>query len=493
MEFENDIFISYAHLDNRLVDEDKQEGWIDEFHRCLEIRVAEYSGEPPKIWRDPKIQGNDYFDEKIIENIPKTAILISVFSPRYIKSSWCLRELEEFCKSADEGRLKNKSSSRIFKVIKLPFDRQEILPKIQKLLGYRFHTNPPPAPPRQLTLQISEFKESYYKVLDDLASQISETLRILKTSNSDTEDQDTIKNTASIEKTIYLAKTTQDLRDDRAKLWRELKQREYTVLPDEELPDCSPDFELAVQDCLQRSCLSIHLIGERYGAIPEAEKNELSVIELQYNLAVAYQQNSPGFSHIVWLPENLIPQEEKQKALIEMVQNDSEYLQTSLEELKTVVQDKLKPKNLNVIRATGALQIYLMIVPEDMEDINPLYDYLMDRPEFEVILPTFEGNETDVRQAHQDNLRDCDIFWLYYGKGNSAWLQGKLRDCIKAPGWGREKPILSKVVYVADPPSKEKEIFRTNQALLIKDFAEFSPELLSTFFDEVQKKLGGLP
>lgn len=48
MRFEKDIFISYAHIDNEsLVDGDK--GWITEFHRSLEIRLAQLLGQKPVI------------------------------------------------------------------------------------------------------------------------------------------------------------------------------------------------------------------------------------------------------------------------------------------------------------------------------------------------------------------------------------------------------------------------------------------------------------
>ncbi len=47
----NDIFISYAHIDNEaLTEEDK--GWISQFHKVLDTRVAQLTGEKPRIWRD---------------------------------------------------------------------------------------------------------------------------------------------------------------------------------------------------------------------------------------------------------------------------------------------------------------------------------------------------------------------------------------------------------------------------------------------------------
>ena len=61
----NDIFISYAHVDNESLTEG-QKGWISQFHRTLEIRLRQLLGENPRIWRDMKLSGTDIFDEKIV-------------------------------------------------------------------------------------------------------------------------------------------------------------------------------------------------------------------------------------------------------------------------------------------------------------------------------------------------------------------------------------------------------------------------------------------
>src|ERR1700694_4482562 len=100
MDFEGDAFISYAHLDNvELVE--GQKGWVSNLHRALEVRVAQLLGKSPHIWRDPKLQGNDFFAETLVARLGRVAVLVSVVSPRYIKSEWTLRELSEFWTAAE--------------------------------------------------------------------------------------------------------------------------------------------------------------------------------------------------------------------------------------------------------------------------------------------------------------------------------------------------------------------------------------------------------
>ena len=59
MSFEDDVFLSYRHLDNQLKD-DQGKGWVDNFHRRLEYKLAELLGYEPKVWRDTRMPGNVY-------------------------------------------------------------------------------------------------------------------------------------------------------------------------------------------------------------------------------------------------------------------------------------------------------------------------------------------------------------------------------------------------------------------------------------------------
>ncbi|HEX2488547.1 MAG TPA: toll/interleukin-1 receptor domain-containing protein, partial [Blastocatellia bacterium] len=92
MGFENDVFISYAHVDNETLAVG-QDGWISLLHERLRIRLPQLLGEEVKIWRDPKLQGNDEFADTLVIRVSKAGVLLSVLSPRYIKSDWCRKEL----------------------------------------------------------------------------------------------------------------------------------------------------------------------------------------------------------------------------------------------------------------------------------------------------------------------------------------------------------------------------------------------------------------
>jgi len=111
-----DVFISYAHIDNQPLDAEQQ-GWITELNTRLNKRLEMFLGESAVIWRDLKLGGSDIFAAEIEERLRNSRILVSVLSPRYIKSDWCRRELQAFYDAYQEHEaLKVDNKYRIFKM-----------------------------------------------------------------------------------------------------------------------------------------------------------------------------------------------------------------------------------------------------------------------------------------------------------------------------------------------------------------------------------------
>ena len=100
-EFEGDIFISYARYDDEQLKKG-EDGWVSHLHRALETLLRRRLGADPQIWRDVGLAGNEFLWDKLANQISKAAVLVSVVSPRYLKSDWCLREVQEFCRVADD-------------------------------------------------------------------------------------------------------------------------------------------------------------------------------------------------------------------------------------------------------------------------------------------------------------------------------------------------------------------------------------------------------
>lgn len=523
MSFENDIFISYAHIDDMALVEG-QKGWISNFHRALEIRLGQLLGRPPRIWRDPKLQGNDAFADRLVDRLPEVAILVSIISPRYMKSDWCLRELREFTKAANRsGGVRVGHKVRVFKVVKTPVPVEQQDPELQHMLGYDFFTADPHAGrPKELSQTgDTEMQRLYWAKLDDLAHDLTELIETLEASGaggaaaaapgrasataptvsgapSASGASDDAAGPAGDERAVYLAETTYDLREKRDAVRRELQAQGLRVLPDQPLPLVKDECEQAIRDGLDRTMLSIHLVGKNYGLVPEGATQ--STVVIQNELAIE-RAAAGDYPRLIWIPDKLECDDERQLRFIEHLQTDTriqqgaDILQTTFEEFKAAMNRRLRKEEKEEVKAAEASaagaetedtlrRIYLISDRRDELAPAALGDYLYEQG-FEVILPVFEGEEAQIRKDHEENLSLCDAVLFYYGEGNELWLRQKLREVQKSAAFGRKKPIVIKAIYVAPPDSPSKAKFRTREAMVIDQRAPFDPAALVEFISQL--------
>ena len=74
MNFEQNLFISYAHIDDQPLNAGEK-GWITRFHATLKAILSMRMGREAKIWRDEKLQGNDVFSDEIVAQFRQSAVL----------------------------------------------------------------------------------------------------------------------------------------------------------------------------------------------------------------------------------------------------------------------------------------------------------------------------------------------------------------------------------------------------------------------------------
>lgn len=502
-DFENDIFISYAHRDNEPLLEG-QKGWVDSFHSVLEKRLRQLLGAETSVWRDFRLQGNERFSDTLEEQVPKVAILVSITSPSYINSEWCNREIKLFHNSMNQTKgIKLGNKSRIFRVEKtfVPFEKYPV--EIQGMSGYQFFYPAPDGRYLELNLEFAsrEDQVKYLMVLEDIAFHITDLLQNLKT-QKDAAQSPTI-NTGP---TIYLAETTSDLQEQRQNILRDLTQRGFVVLPDRDLPQNAPELIRVVREYIDRSVLSIHLVGSKYGLVPEDA--DRSIVCLQHEIA---SETKPEhvLSRLIWIPQGVAMKvtEGRQKEFIEYLQinpkaqSGAELVEEPLEAFKTIIHDTLdkleklsnKPSEQNIKEEEEApARIYLVCDKAEYAACAPLKNYLFDQG-FEVVRPLREGDEAMVRQDHIENLLSCDAVLIFYGKTidpeEDRWLREKLNDLRKIRGYGRDRAIAAKAVYLTLPETEEKRDFRTREALVIRDFTQSFDPALKEFIEQMKSSI----
>ena len=497
MSYQHDVFISYAHLDNESPLAG-QTGWITEFHRALSVRVSQIVGRELDIWRDPKLSGNDIFAETIQNQLPQAAVLVSVLSPRYVKSEWCTREFKAFCDAySASGGIALGEKARIFKVVKtpvsLPEEPDRLRDLLEQLLGYEFfQTDPQSGKFHEVG---TEMKQEYWTRLDDLAQDIAALLaRMAEPNHSPATATDQHK------PVIYIAETSLDLKEERAAVRRDLERRGYTVLPTRPIPLDAEGLSEFVAGELSRATLSVHMVGIRYGLVPDG--SEISVVETQ--LSLAEQRGEKGdFARLVWMPGGLgtpalgVSDARNQKFIARLRSDDgwnanADLLEAGLETLKSAIDERLRllerpshiPPPKSETAAQPAAQIYLICDQLDQGQASDLHKFLFDSG-FEVTLPLFDGDEADIRSEHEQALNTCDAVVIFYGSASELFLRKKLRDLLGCAG-SRKQPFRAKAISVWPPMTDAKRELRTHEAMVIQQTDGFQADGWTAFVSAVK-------
>lgn len=506
MHFDGDAFISYAHLDNQELVEGRK-GWVANLHRALEIRVGQLLGKTPHIWRDPKLQGNDFFAETLVDRLKRVAVLVTVVSPRYIRSEWTRKELVEFWKAAEaQGGVRFADKSRVFKVLKTPVPIANQQPELQGLLGYEFYRiDPETGKVRELDeIFGAEAQREFWLKLDDLAHEICALLERIEVAEGGAPAPPTERGT------VFLADTTSDLREQRETIRRDLQQQGYTVLPASPLPYVASEFRAAVRADLSKAQMSLHLLGRTYSLVPEG--GSASVVEIQNELAIE-RASEGGFSRLLWIPQGLEVEDDRQKQVLDRIRADprmeegADLLETFLEDFRTLVQARLEasstppppePAPAPAPAAPAAAadpgttvpMVYLVYDQRDAEAIHPWADALFER-RVEILHPIFEGDETEVREYHEENLRTCDGVMIFAGAATEVWLRRKMREIQKSAGYGRTGPAPALAICLLEPRTPEKDRFRTHEGVVIQSW-DAAAEPLAPFLSRLRAHpLGG--
>jgi hypothetical protein len=482
--FEYHLFISYAHRDNQLLLEGQERGWVTSFRTTLKLRLEELLGEEVKVWWDhTDIRGNQDFKNVIVDALAGSAALITVLTPSYLGSTWCAMELEEFCQQENGTRIGN--CSRLFKVIKTPVELSEHPVPLKELLGYEFYRYDPDSNRlRELRQGIGygDVEIGYLHKIDDLAHDLCEVLKLLR----EKPPPEPVTATSPV---IFLAESTFDMAAVRDRVRRHAQQQGYTVLPDQPLPVYSPDLRQQIADDLNRCQLSIHLLGATYGIIPEGMDDQ-SLPVIQNQLAGMRCRRDHRFKRLIWRPPDLVVDDERQQRFIDHLLDDAEahlgadIIQDSLEELTAAIEEKLRPP-MRVAPAitTGEHNlVYLVCDQCDLEATEELQSTLRDQG-YQVVLPIFGNDETEVREDHQEKLVHCDGVLIFCGRAREMWLHIKVRELSKVVGYSQRDDAGKNVtaVYLAPPMLPFKQHFRTGVAPVIRGTDEFSAALLTDF------------
>lgn len=483
MAFEIDVLITYSNEDNQ---SDNGRGWVHEFKHFLELMLVQVLGSKPNIMLKSE------HDSITGGNLKKVAILVPILSPSFVSSGELLDTVESFY-----GTIKPSGAARVFKILKRPVSIEEQPAKLKELIGYDLYDfDIDTGDIEDYTDFFSpEAERSFWMKMVDLAYDIHESLITL----NELEKKGEVKHIYE-RRCIYLAETGHDLSIQRNIIKRELQRHGYKVLPDKTLPQDVDSLKKEIDKELEECSLSIHLIGSSYGGIPVG--SDKSVVDLQNQIAAqrsASLKDKTKFSRLIWISNQLNQASEKQIAFIENIKRDlassegTEILQTALEDFKNIIREELievgidkKLGKAGALADNGKASIYLLHDKVDVKAVAPFKAHI-EKAGYKVLLPAFEGDLLELRQQHINNLRAFDAAIIFQESVNNQWVRMKLLDLLKAPGFGRRKPITGKAIISNREDKLDISAYKNYNVTVIDGDNKEALDSLKVFLEEIKE------
>jgi hypothetical protein len=473
MTFQNDIFISYAHVDDRPFDatgSDQSLGWAATLVRHLENYLAQEIGraEGFTVWKDKyNLHGNDTLTTEIRTKLQETAVFIAILSPAYLASTWCRDEARSFTQ-----HFASNLSGRVFVVEKAPLDEASEVP--QALTGrrnYRFWYLDGEKKPRTFARPMSQQDEiQYFRQVEDLARDIHKQLKAVAERQPAkpalTSGPASGGNGAA---SVFLAEVTDDLEFRRRELRRYLEQQDVTVLPVATYPLGRSEFEVALNADLVRSRLFVQLLGPEPGKLPPDVPEGYGWLQFRgarrHGMRVLQWRNSElDLAIIEWPPHRELLELETVHA-------------TTLETFKSAVAAALAPAPPSAApRAAGDQPlVFLNTEPRHSEIAAKIRDVIRGRAA--LVEPLREGPAEEVRVDFEQNLIDCDAMVMVY-TDNAGWARAQLR-AFRKQAHQRARPV--RAIPVLDAPAQPKpELgFYMPEIIMIDGRTGIGPEALA--------------
>ena len=275
-----------------------------------------------------------------------------------------------------------------------------------------------------------ESELAYWSKLNDVAHDITEILTTLK-DLAKTETTPSSNGQKNSKTKVYLAETSRDLLEYRESIKRELQEHGYTIYPDRSLPLLIEELEPQLTEMINQCDLSVHLIGSNYGIVPEGTNKSIVVLQNDMALKTSTQKQ---LKRLIWFPPDLSTEDNRQIQFIselnnsKEVQKNADLLESPIEEFKFTLHNYLsdienertksnsKDEGLKEQFENSAPPlVYLVCDQRDLDNIGELEDMLFNEG-YDVIVPIFDGEESQIRLDHHENLKTCDAALIYYGE-----------------------------------------------------------------------------
>jgi hypothetical protein len=487
MNFEYDIFIGYAPAagsDNQATTE-----WTHKFCQYFTVLMNRLHDKKPTILLHDDLRVRQtVMGDNIRDVFARTAVFVTILSPEYAKSTAYLKELDEIHKSVNRSKEESPKDHRIFKVLTMPSQAEDSFDCLKDELNYNFfEINRYNRKPITYDLNGKNGPhEKFWSKLVDLAYDIADVLNNLS-------ESDAGRGQHHETPAVFLAETSFDQTENRDMLKRELRHLGIRVLPMSPIPEEAEKAKHAMEKALGESVMSIHLLGAWYGDF--IKNSKYSLIDFQIKTVkeyIAAKDTTRKPIQFIWIPNDLKPTDQRQALYLKRLKRDealhmTEIIETPFEVFKTILNARLNELIHPEIKPVAVKNKLYVIYEKESGNRMDEYTDLLKKKGFDILEPHEKnGGDFYPLSKHIHNLLTADAVLIYKGNSTMEWLNSKIRDLVKAPGYGKSKPFRAVEIISMQKTADKSLLFLKNVPVNWDE--EINHEVINHFIDHLAKK-----
>ncbi|MBS1233624.1 MAG: hypothetical protein H6R34_188 [Bacteroidetes bacterium] len=424
MNFEHDIFISYGAAGKQ----DNQDGaaWAQLFCNHLDVVLQRLFDEKPSVLlQNELLTRQQQMNENPVDVFKKTGVFVVIISPEDIGSDDYMKELGRIYEAVYPSPGDNQTRNRIFKVLTLPLQDEKELELMKAELRYNFYEiNRYNKKPLTYPLQGNQLPDDkFWSKLVDLAYDIYNSLQEIK-------EPGKVVHSESNHRTIG----------------EFIKNAKYSLI----------DFQARVVK---------------------------EFIESKEKCLKPYQ--------IIWIPSDLKTTDQRQSLYLKRIKRDetqekTEIIEAPLEVFKTIVNNKLNELAVApVMTSETGYSLYLICEETEKPDLQDYINLIQSRG-FRILTSVPAEKEYYSITEHIRLLKKADAVLIYKGDSSMEWLNSKLRDLVKVPGFGKEKPFKAIGIFSPQKTTDKSLLFLRNVTVIWNE--EINNTAIHHFLDQIIKK-----
>jgi len=456
-----DIFISHSVLDDEILSNGKT--WIDNLEHFLQIILTNFLKRPVKILKSRDFENQTKIDDNLKLTLPVSTCFIFILSKNYLKDENSKNELAGIIQQISD------SDNCLFKVSKIIENLGTTPSQLSAFLNYDFSS---------VRFDISnvenydeilraEKETNWFKIVD-LAYDI---LAILL--------PDFQRQNKTEKPYVFLAECGKDLKSIRDGIKRDLIRHGYNVFPNISLPDNSNALTKLLNSYFSKSIMAIHLIS--YDFDDDYIDKTKSLVEFENEVANEFSKNqsdkNPVMYRYIWVAPSNLQLSDETKSRIEILKRDSEskqnveVIQTPVEIFKSLIHLKLKEiQKHNFSISSGKLDnslksVYLISEKNCDESIE--IENLLKNKNYAVNSNQRVIAENELHTFHREALIHSDSIVILHTTKNNQWINTKLQDLLKAPGYGRVGEFKPKILIIL---GHNKDVLKQAEKIYLKVF-----------------------